>query len=139
MKLARKKMDCYYSLADSSNIYHIAMVLHPGMKLKYFCKQRWEDEWIAEAEWLVQEEYAEKYENVAEELNEELNNTPKKNFAAKIDDGFASFGYLSVTTAPCPNKIQEYLSHAVKNVKDPLKWWVENKCVYPMLYRMALD
>jgi hypothetical protein len=40
IKLACKKMDHYYSLTDSSSIYHIAMVLHPGMKLKYFHSQK---------------------------------------------------------------------------------------------------
>src|SRR5713101_5422514 len=43
MKLARKKMDCYYSLTDSSMTYRIAMVLHLGMKLEYFCNQKWEE------------------------------------------------------------------------------------------------
>jgi len=137
MKLARKKMDRYYSLTDSSNVYRIAMVLHPGMKLDYFRNQKWEDEWIAEAEHLVREEYAAKYEKVAGS-NEELN-APKKNLPTKIDDDFTSFGNLSVTTSPRPNEIQEYLSHPVENVKDALKWWVENKYVYPKLHRMALD
>ena len=111
------------------------MVLHPGMKFEYFCNQKWENECIAEAEHLVWEEYAEKYEKVAEESND----APKKNLPTKVNDGFTSFGDLSVTTSPCPNKIQEYLSHAIKNVKDPLKWWVENKYVYPKLHCMALD
>ena len=53
MKLARKKMDRYYSLTDSSNVYRIAMVLHPGMKLEYFHNQKWEEDWIEEAENLV--------------------------------------------------------------------------------------
>jgi len=53
MKLAHKKMDHYYSLTDSSNVYHIAMVLHPGIKLEYFCNQKWEGEWIEQADTLV--------------------------------------------------------------------------------------
>ena len=53
MKLASKKMDCYYSLTDSLPIYRITMVLHPGMKLEYFCNHKWEAEWIGEAERLV--------------------------------------------------------------------------------------
>jgi hypothetical protein len=57
MKLARKKMDQYYLLTDSSNAYHIAMVLHPGMKLEYFRNQSWEEEWIEQAGTLVREEY----------------------------------------------------------------------------------
>ena len=53
MKLARNKMDRYYLLTDSSSAYRIAMVLHPGMKLKYFHNQKWEGEWIEQAETLV--------------------------------------------------------------------------------------
>ena len=53
MKLVSKKMDRYYSLTDSSPIYRIAMVLHPGMELKYFHNHEWEAEWIGEAERLV--------------------------------------------------------------------------------------
>jgi hypothetical protein len=53
MKLVHKKMDRYYSLTDSSAIYHIAMVLHPGMKLEYFRNHEWEKDWIEEAETLV--------------------------------------------------------------------------------------
>ncbi|KAF8237637.1 hypothetical protein L208DRAFT_1246373 [Tricholoma matsutake] len=53
MKLAHKKMDRYYSLTDSSTVYHIAMVTYPEMKLEYFHNQKWEGEWIKEAESLV--------------------------------------------------------------------------------------
>jgi hypothetical protein len=53
MKLVRKKMDRYYSLTDSSDVYHIAMVLHPGMKLEYFRTQKWKGEWIEQADTLV--------------------------------------------------------------------------------------
>ena len=63
MKLARAKMNRYYSLTDSSSAYRIAMVLHPGMKLKYFRQHKWEDDWIEEAENLVREEYIGTYES----------------------------------------------------------------------------
>jgi hypothetical protein len=135
MKLARKKMDRYYSLTDSSHVYRIAMVLHPGMKLEYFRNQKWEEEWIEQAETLVREEYSAKYEKA----NEKSNATSKKDSTTKDDNEFTSFGNLSVTTCPRASEIQEYLSHVVENVKDPLKWWVDNKYVYPNLHRMALD
>ena len=134
MKLARNKMDRYYSLTDSSSAYCIAMVLHPGMKLEYFHNQKWEGEWIEQAETLVREEYTTKYEKATDESN----TTPKNNLNIG-NNGFASFGNLSVTTCPCASKIQEYLSHPVENVQDPLKWWTANKYVYPNLHRMALD
>jgi len=117
MKLTHKKMHAYYSLTDSSHVYHIAMVLHPGMKLEYFCNQKWEEEWIEQAETLVWEEYAARYKKASEKSN----TTPKKDSTMKKDNGFASFGNLSVTTCAYASDIQEYLSHVVENVKDPLK------------------
>jgi hypothetical protein len=39
----------------------------------------------------------------------------------------------------CRNELDEYLQLPVKNVKDLLKWWVNNCKVYPNLSQMALD
>jgi len=133
MKLARRKMDRYYSLTDSSNIYRITMVLHPRMKLEYFHNQKWEAEWIEQAETLVREEYAVKYKKATGKLNTiSVTNS-------NTDDGFASFGHLLVTTCPHASEIQGYLNLPVKNMKDPLRWWVNNNFVYPNLHCMALD
>lgn len=60
MKLVRKKLDQYYSLTDASSVYHIVMVLHPGMKLEYFHNQKWQQNWSEEAELLVREVYVTK-------------------------------------------------------------------------------
>jgi hypothetical protein len=130
MKLARKKMDRYYSLTDTSNAYRIAMVLHPGMKLEYFRNQSWEEEWIEQAGTLVREEYHAKYEK------ESTSAEPVRETSTK---GFLSFGDLSVATRPRMSEIQEYLSLMVEPVKDPLKWWMNNRHTYPNLHRMALD
>ena len=135
MKLASKKMDHYYSLTDSSPIYRITMVLHLGMKLEYFRTHEWEAEWIGEAERLVRTKYVEQYEQQADKAP----TTPSTSSITHHNSGFASFGDLSVTTAPRVSEIQEYLSHPVENVKDPLRWWVDNKTVYLRLHRMALD
>ncbi len=109
------------------------MVLHPGMMLEYFRKQKWEEDWIEQAEILVREVYTAKYEKATD-----VSNTTSLDLTTN-NDGFASFGNLSVTSCPRASEIQEYLKHAVENVKDPLKWWVDNKYVYPNLHRMALD
>jgi hypothetical protein len=62
MKFARKKMNRYYSLTDDSAPYRMAMVLHPGLKLEYFRRHQWEDEWIEQAENMVREEFILSYE-----------------------------------------------------------------------------
>jgi len=36
MKLAKNKMNHYYSLTDCSSAYHITIVLHSRLKLEYF-------------------------------------------------------------------------------------------------------
>jgi hypothetical protein len=135
MKLACKKMDHYYSLTDSSTTYCIAIVLHPGMKLEYFHSQKWEEEWIMQAEDLVCKVYATNYEKKANNLNA----APAKVCIKKPDNGFTLFGDLSVAGSPCMSKIQEYLSLSIENVKDPLKWWMNNRFVYPNLHHMALE
>ena len=37
-------------------------VLHPGLKLEYFCQQQWENDWIETAETIMREEYTTTYE-----------------------------------------------------------------------------
>jgi hypothetical protein len=106
------------------------------MKLKYFRKHEWVGEWIEEAESLVREEYAARYEVAADD---ETNVTPKKKPRSKNSSGFASFGDLSVATTPRVSEILEYLKHPVEKVNDPLRWWVDNQHTYPNLHRMALD
>ncbi|KAF8223199.1 hypothetical protein L208DRAFT_1318146, partial [Tricholoma matsutake] len=45
------------SKSDLSNVYQIAMVLHPQLKLKYFQQHGWEKNWIKTAEEIVREEF----------------------------------------------------------------------------------
>jgi hypothetical protein len=85
-------------------------------------------------ETLVQEKYAAKYEKTANESN-----VAPMDDLSKNDNGFTSIGNLSVTNHRCASEIQGYLSLPVKNVIDPLKWWMDNKYVYPNLHHMALD
>ena len=57
------------------------------------------------------------------------------------NDDFAAFSNISVTNhiGFRTSEVDEFLRKPVENVKDPLKWWVANRHVYPNLYRMALD
>jgi hypothetical protein len=62
-------------------------------------------------------------------------------FLQTHENGVASFGNISVDlkTLPKTSKINDYLCLPVENVVDPLKWWVNNRCLYPNLSHMALD
>ena len=79
--LAKKTLNHYYGLTDSSEVYRIAMgmllfiliisdltssitVLHPRHKLTYFKNAGWELEWINTAETLVCEEFECSYSSI---------------------------------------------------------------------------
>ncbi|KAF8183281.1 hypothetical protein K438DRAFT_1452140, partial [Mycena galopus ATCC 62051] len=52
--------DMVYTLkvpTDASNVYRIAMILHPSLKLEYFKLRKWEQSWIDTAVELVTDEY----------------------------------------------------------------------------------
>jgi hypothetical protein len=37
------------------------------------------------------------------------------------------------------SKLDDYLNLPLERVQDPLKWWYNQRRVYPTLHRMALD
>ncbi|KAG1871909.1 hypothetical protein C8R48DRAFT_574709, partial [Suillus tomentosus] len=47
--LAKKTLNRYYSMTDWSEVYRIAMVLHPRHKLSYFKEAQWGAQWIQAA------------------------------------------------------------------------------------------
>jgi hypothetical protein len=95
MKLARRKINHYYSITNVSSVYRIAMgallcsilsvninyiflVLHPRLKLEYFRVHGWESDWIETAEGLVHDEYMSKYEDKIAFLEEDINTSVDK-------------------------------------------------------------
>lgn len=130
IRLARNKMNRYYSLTDYSSVYRIAMVLHPGLKLQYFRNQGWLNEWISVAEGLVRDEYHDKYEREIAGVEPTAEPTEP-----------LSFGNLSVATSVHGDELDEYLSLPPERIEEDgaLKWWTMKKDIYPNLHRMALD
>ncbi|KAG2085762.1 uncharacterized protein F5147DRAFT_527162, partial [Suillus discolor] len=57
VQLAKKTLDRYYELTDTSEVYRIAMILHPRHKLTYFKSAGWEQDWINTAETLVHDKF----------------------------------------------------------------------------------
>ncbi|TDL17970.1 hypothetical protein BD410DRAFT_729275, partial [Rickenella mellea] len=49
LTIGKRTLNRYYNLTDDSEVYRIAMVLHPRHKLHYFKKAGWEDSWITAA------------------------------------------------------------------------------------------
>ncbi|KAE9398168.1 hypothetical protein BT96DRAFT_761000, partial [Gymnopus androsaceus JB14] len=49
LTIGKKTLNKYYALTDNSDIYRIAMVLHPSLKLSYFNRLNWPEGWIDDA------------------------------------------------------------------------------------------
>ena len=51
------------------------------------------------------------------------------------------FANISVGTSAVAilSEVDEYLNRPVENILDPLKWWADNRRIYPNLSSMALD
>ncbi|KAH7917202.1 hypothetical protein BV22DRAFT_1026834 [Leucogyrophana mollusca] len=65
LAMGKKTLNRYYNLTDASDVYRIAMVLHPRHKLKYFKHTKWEPSWIADALDIVQSEFDLSYMSVS--------------------------------------------------------------------------
>ncbi|KAI6099144.1 hypothetical protein F5141DRAFT_985797, partial [Pisolithus sp. B1] len=61
IRLTKKTLNKYYSLTDTSDLYHITMVLHPHHKLEYFRHAKWEADWIKTVSDLVHNTYETSY------------------------------------------------------------------------------
>ena len=46
---------------------------------------------------------------------------------------------MTKTIGSKSSELEDYLRKPVENVREPLKWWVANRDIYPNLHRMALD
>jgi hypothetical protein len=127
-------------------------VLHPGLKLKYFRQHEWKKEWIEQAERILHEEYAASYEKPAESGEVSVQSSAvqvcgmtfmRVLLFIQIDqgsEGISVFANFSVGTAVTTlSEVDEYLKCPVENILDPLKWWIDNRQVYPYLSSMALD
>ncbi|KAE9385636.1 hypothetical protein BT96DRAFT_840436 [Gymnopus androsaceus JB14] len=49
LSMGKKTLNKYYTLMDDLDIYCMAMVLHPSLKLDYFHNAGWMDAWIEDA------------------------------------------------------------------------------------------
>ena len=58
-----------------------------------------------------------------------------------FDGDFGDYSNISVGTnvVALPSELDDDLHLPVENVKDPLKWWFNNRRLYPNLSRMAQD
>ncbi|KAI6094172.1 hypothetical protein EDD16DRAFT_1722089 [Pisolithus croceorrhizus] len=99
--LAKKMLNCYYSLMDKSKVYCISMVLHPRHKLAYFKNAEWDLNWIETTEVLVHEELTHLYSSI------QLKPTTIK--PHKVSKSTDMFDQLPVLALPKPGDLDSEL------------------------------
>ena len=142
VSLAKQTLNKYYSLSDSSEVSHIAMILHPHHKLTYFKNAHWEKDWIKTAESLLHEEFNRSYTSV-EHTSDSVDSDAEiveKPAMGKTTNLFAQLDvFAPPKSSDLHSEIDRYLAMDVEKAEDVLKWWHDRHVVYPCLSRMALD
>ncbi|KAF8416999.1 hypothetical protein L210DRAFT_3428716, partial [Boletus edulis BED1] len=147
----------YYSLTDSSEVYRIAMILHPRHKLEYFKDANWADDWVDTAERLVWQQFENLYASNTTDFKapnsdiEVLEDQPvhikcRANILPVLTNEQKSgnmFDRMPVLVPPKlkdgRNKLDRYLWADVEHVTDALAWWYERCAAYPCLSRMVSE
>jgi len=138
LALGKAHLNKYYDLTDHSEVYRIAMILHPRHKLQYFHNANWDDVWITTATAIVCDEFLRAYADlpIADVVFYPADMPTK----AKCRNIFDDLPSLSAPVASTLNdELQQYLECPVEDVKNASVWWVKNRAVYPRLSRMALN
>ncbi|GLB43472.1 putative protein dimerization activity [Lyophyllum shimeji] len=153
IEMAKRTLNRYYSLTDGSEVYRIAMVLHPRHKLEYFERAGWKQDWIKTAHTLVRDVYNRSYANrdiskaktgrddeSSSDADVEIVAQPTKQPKVAPKNMFDDLFELKPSAAnPVIDELNLYLSTPAENVGDAIQWWYEKRLVYPRLSRMALD
>ncbi|KAF5325375.1 hypothetical protein D9619_009657 [Psilocybe cf. subviscida] len=134
--VGKKMLNKYYNKTDHSEVYRIAMVLHPRHKLQYFKSAGWEEGWVDAAAEIVREEYDRSYALIDVPIC--VNGAPAAK-SVNSDNIFDSLPDLSEATSDAVDELEDYLSSKTEKVTDPCAWWHSMRTTYPRLSRMALD
>ncbi|KAJ8515393.1 hypothetical protein ONZ45_g7180 [Pleurotus djamor] len=143
--VAKRTCNRYYSRTDGSELYRIAMVLHPRYKLSYFEKAEWDLEWQEKARQLVRQVYETRYAGLevpppTSGLSESSQTQHSSAAPKRTDNIFDSLPALSAPIArEHRDELERYLSTDPEMTTNVIQWWVERRSMYPRLSRMAID
>ncbi|KAK2465179.1 hypothetical protein APHAL10511_002810, partial [Amanita phalloides] len=141
LALGQKLLNKYYSLTNDSELYCITIVLHPQYKLCYFEKLNWDPEWIKTAEQIIKDEFKHSYSDYV--LCEPLapsHSSAKKATSTHNSDSDSHHPKdnqswdMSSDDEETMNKLEldcYLVTGWIKDIKDLLAWWYENRGSYP--------
>ncbi|PPQ81292.1 hypothetical protein CVT26_015194 [Gymnopilus dilepis] len=140
LAIGKKALNKYYNKTDHSEVYRIAMVLHPRHKLEYFKKHGWEALWIDTARQIVREEFNRSYiPTEAEDAGSNAQAHAHTDACSTSTNIFDNLPDLAATSTDNRDELDRYLATDVEDVKDGLKWWYDRRSAFPNLSRMAHD
>ncbi|CAB4490884.1 unnamed protein product [Rhizophagus irregularis] len=129
-KAGIEKLERYYAKTDDTNMYTVATVLDPRLKLGYYEDHKWKQNFINFAKETVLDIYNTKY-GPSEHLEGGNVNVDNNGFLNHI------FGKQQKIQQ---SEVDLYLkAPRAEPQQDILLWWKANETVYPHLAKMARD
>jgi hypothetical protein len=129
---AREKLRSYYAKADAA-VYPIATIIDPRVKMEYYVREGWEDEWVREAKAAIERAF-DSY-NVSPQHEESLRQETTEGVLKKER-------LFHPLRSRRKNELKEYLgAPAIEDFSDfdVLEWWCAHSGTYPGLSRVARD
>ncbi|KIK20944.1 hypothetical protein PISMIDRAFT_46313, partial [Pisolithus microcarpus 441] len=134
--LTKRTLNKYYSLTDMSDLYRIAMVLHPHHKLEYFRQAKWEADWIKTVGELIRRNYDSSY--VSCDIHEDVGSPSSDGEECKdrpnnIFDRLPSLSKINLSRTL--DELDAYLATGVEDIDvgDAIQWWDDHRSTYPHL------
>ncbi|KAF8797538.1 hypothetical protein BYT27DRAFT_7219086 [Phlegmacium glaucopus] len=124
LAIGKKTLNWYYNKTDHSEVFRIAMVLHPCHKLQYFKNAGWQDDWIEQVEEIVCTEFDLSYRSPDPSWATLQETQLSKAETAPPKSSINIFNNLPFLQAPRPaelcSELDRYLGTDPKHVTDAL-------------------
>jgi len=130
---AKQKLLTYYAKADAA-VYPIATIIDPRIKMAYYKREGWEEEWMREAKTAIKGAFS-SYDDATMAQREEVQ--PME----ALENEFVTRAYKHQCVRR-RNELEDYLGEGEAGhfpEFDALQWWRGNSINYPCLSRMARD
>ncbi|KAF5355384.1 hypothetical protein D9757_014613 [Collybiopsis confluens] len=140
LAIGKRTINKYYALSDGSNIYRMAMVLHPQHKTRYFENANWSEDWIEESIDITRAAYAQfkPIEDLDTSITQPLPDIPSSPPANSFISLMSKQSQLTPSASGC-DELDRYLMDSCVPNNNPLHWWLMNRKVYPNLAKLAIS
>ncbi|KAJ6522812.1 hypothetical protein DFH09DRAFT_1096979 [Mycena vulgaris] len=101
-------------------------VLHPRIKMKYFKRHDWPQDWIENVQDIVKGVYSRYVNTRAEEGETEM---PPKDSEASSEIDIDTFNIFVEETCEHHKELNKYLAQPMGRVVDPLGWWHDCRAI----------